>query len=364
MGVVRWAGRRGGPVIGGAALAAIAASTLRRRPADSGTVVELREALARVQRELEQARTLGEIAESLEVDEVAARTLAAASALPGCDAVLLLLRGGGRDAGPLVWSEGLSVEEAAREDVAAAPRGEDGGAAPIHFRLDPQRPRGALTAGIAVRLAADDEPLGYLTVFTRAPDGVLGDEVPRALDALSERAGPAIENARRYREARRLADHDGLTGLHNRRYFHETLAREVSRARRYNRALALVVLDLDDFKEVNDQVGHLAGDAVLAEAAGCLRSVVRSADIACRVGGDEFAVVLPESTLADADGLYRRIAAALETKPPAAKGVLRFSAGVAELRPGDDAASLFQRADDALYRAKESGKGRMAAASA
>ena len=177
------------------------------------------------------------------------------------------------------------------------------------------------------------------------------------------RAGPAIENARRFREARQLADLDALTGLHNRRYFHETLAREVARAHRYERQLALVVFDLDDFKAINDRIGHLAGDGVLAEAAERVRDVVRSADIACRVGGDEFAVILPESALA-------RRRPALPAHPgtrsrrvrSAQAGALSFSAGVAELQPDDDAVAFFERADDALYRAKEPARAGVATA--
>ena len=168
-------------------------------------------------------------------------------------------------------------------------------------------------------------------------------------------------------EARRnrlLADLDGLTGLHNRRYFHEQLAREVARAQRYGRELALVVFDLDDFKSINDRIGHLAGDAVLAETAQRARSVVRSADIACRVGGDEFAVILPESSLDDADQLYRRILNAVSTRPLGQAGKLYLSAGVAELRAEDDPVSFFQRADEALYRAKEAGKGQVVSANA
>ena len=135
------------------------------------------------------------------------------------------------------------------------------------------------------------------------------------LEELALRAGPAIDNARRFREARQLADLDALTGLHNRRYFHETLAREVARAQRYSRSLALVVFDLDDFKAINDRIGHLAGDGVLAEAADRVRDVVRSADVACRVGGDEFAVILPESSLKDADQLYKRLEQAISIRP-------------------------------------------------
>jgi two-component system cell cycle response regulator len=125
----------------------------------------------------------------------------------------------------------------------------------------------------------------------------------------------------------------------------------------------LVVFDIDDFKAVNDRIGHLAGDSVLAEAAERVRSVVRGADIACRIGGDEFAVVLPESTVADAENLYRRLQAALNNWRSGDQQ-LRLSAGMAELEPGDDGALFFKRADAALYKAKDSGKGQAIAATA
>jgi diguanylate cyclase (GGDEF)-like protein len=153
------------------------------------------------------------------------------------------------------------------------------------------------------------------------------------LEELTTRAGPAIENARRFGEARQLADLDALTGLHNRRYFHETLARECSRAHRYDRKLALVVVDIDDFKSINDRIGHLSGDAVLAAVAERIQSVVRSADVACRVGGDEFAVILPESSMADAEQLYRRIQFAVGSRPLGPFERIRRSAGLAELQP-------------------------------
>src|SRR6185437_7440188 len=143
-------------------------------------------------------------------------------------------------------------------------------------------------------LRGQADPIGFLSVFSRSPSRAFGDPELEALEELASRAGPAVENARRFREARKLADLDALTELHNRRYFHETLGREVVRAQRYGRRLALVVFDLDDFKDVNDRIGHLAGDAVLAEAAARVRDVVRSADVPCRVGGDEFAVIMPE----------------------------------------------------------------------
>jgi two-component system cell cycle response regulator len=215
-----------------------------------------------------------------------------------------------------------------------------------------------------VPLPGETETLGYLTVFTRSQRYQFSDDDVWQLETLAVRAGPAIENARRFREARQLADLDALTGLHNRRFFHETLARECARAHRYERKLSLIVFDLDDFKEVNDRVGHLAGDAALAEAAERVREVVRTSDIACRVGGDEFAVILPESSLDDADQLYRRILNAVSSRPLGQAGKLYLSAGVAELRPEDDTVSFFKRSDEALYRAKEAGKGRVVAAGA
>ena len=150
-------------------------------------------------------------------------------------------------------------------------------------------------------MRSDGSTVGSLSAFSRSAGQKLGEAEIEELERLAFRAGPALENARKYSEARALADLDALTGLHNRRFFHETLAREVARAQRYHRELALIVFDLDDFKAINDRIGHLAGDAVLAEAAERMLTVVRSADIACRVGGDEFAVVLPESNGEEAE---------------------------------------------------------------
>jgi len=233
-----------------------------------------------------------------------------------------------------------------------------GEATPSESRVRP------ILAGLAVPIHGELDTIGLLTVFSRTSRQGLEPDVVGELEALTLRAGPAIENARRFREARHQADLDALTGLHNRRYFHETLARETARAQRYNRRLALIVLDLDDFKAINDRIGHLAGDTVLAEVAERVRDVVRQSDIACRVGGDELAVILPESALADAEQLYRRIQTAVSSRPITHAGRLLLSAGIAELRSQDDPFALFQRADEALYRAKQAGKGRVASETA
>jgi diguanylate cyclase (GGDEF)-like protein len=323
-------------------------------------VRELGEALERAETETRRAHRLSDVTASIDLDEVLARTLEATRQLPGADAAVISLAHG-PEGRPVVATLGLSREEAERQPpIGGPPDGRAARAVGISYHYAPDELAGAegvIHSGIAVPLMAEGEITGHLAVFTRARARSFGDDAVDELELLAKRAAPAIENARRFREARRLADLDALTGLHNRRYFHDTLDREVARAHRYHRELALAVYDLDDFKAVNDQIGHLDGDAVLAEAAERIRTVVRSADIPCRVGGDEFGVILPESSRVDAEQLSRRIQRAIDAEPLGQAGRLTVSAGVAELNGNDDARSLFQRADSALYRAKATDKG-------
>jgi len=325
---------------------------------------DLSGALDHAREETARSAQLGEIGSTIDLDEVLARTLEAAGGLVGVDGAMVVLDRADRSGSPLVATVGLSAEEAAAQPGPGAPDLVRARAALTSYLYDERVATGEPIRGciaVPVRNEAED-PIGTLRVFWRTGHGLAQEEIA-PLEELAGRAGPAIENARRFQEARQLADLDALTGLHNYRYFHETLAREVARAHRYGRRLALVVFDIDDFKAVNDRIGHLAGDSVLAEAAQRVRSVVRGADIACRIGGDEFAVVLPESTTADAENLYRRLESAMSNWRSGSE-LLRLSAGIAELEPNDDVTSFFKRADDALYRAKERGKGQAAAAAA
>ncbi|MCC6223604.1 MAG: sensor domain-containing diguanylate cyclase [Thermoleophilia bacterium] len=367
-----------GIAVGGAGLAVLVlllAIARRRRPSmeletmlrESSTRVEamisdLSTQLDQANEQNARSQQLAEIGTTIDLDEVLARTLEAAGALLGVDGAMITLENGD-EAVPLVATVGLSDQETSAQ-VAARDWGRRR-AAVVSYLYPGEADLGEPIRGSAhVPIRSDgDEIVGTLSVFWRTIDRTPGAEQVELLEELAVRAGPAIGNARRFQEARQLADLDALTGLHNYRYFHETLAREVARAHRYSRHLALVVFDIDDFKAVNDRIGHLAGDSVLAEAAHRVRSVVRGADIACRVGGDEFAVILPEATTADAESLYRRLQAAMANWRPNADH-LRLSAGIAELEPEDDAVSLFKRADEALYRAKAGGKGQAIAATA
>jgi diguanylate cyclase (GGDEF)-like protein len=306
-------------------------------------------------------RFVVELAASLDLDQVTGRTLEAVATIPGVEAAFL--DAAGPDGARLAASLGIAEDEAAKTAV-SIPDNDNLRAVEIsyRYRLDAADESSSLVrSGVVVPLRADGEPVGTLSAFTRSPIRQISDAEIDELESVAFKAGAALENARRYTEARALADLDALTRLHNRRYFHETLAREVVRALRYQRRLAVVVFDLDDFKAINDRIGHLAGDGVLAEAAERLLTAVRTADIACRVGGDEFAVILPEGGADDGEELAGRIAHAIAARPIGNAGVLQLSAGVAELRATDQPDDLFKRADDALYRAKELGKARTVA---
>jgi diguanylate cyclase (GGDEF)-like protein len=322
--------------------------TLERRMDELAS--ELAGALARADEESRRSRFLGQIAGSIDLDEVVARTLEAAAEVTGADAALLCLDG--RDAsGPVVAAHGLASDGAT--PISGPPDGSKARAVHVSYSYaEPEE--GQIHHGLGVPL----EDTGTMSVYSRTAGRGFDAEDARRLAGLVERAAPALGNAQEFREARQLADLDALTGLHNRRYFHETLARECARAHRYNRKLALIVFDLDDFKDVNDRIGHLGGDSVLSEAAERVRSVVRTADIPCRVGGDEFAVIMPESGIEPAEQLFARLQGAISGRPIGTAGRLHISAGVAELKPEDDSVSFFERADQALYRAKDAGKNR------
>jgi diguanylate cyclase (GGDEF)-like protein len=162
----------------------------------------------------------------------------------------------------------------------------------------------------------------------------------------------------------RQATTDTLTGLPNRALFQKLLGSGIERNRRYDRRLSLLFIDLDGFKEVNDQKGHDVGDLVLKEAAVRLRRAVRVSDEVARLGGDEFTVILSEVTQADdAETVAAKVVDALSRPYEVAGEVLDLSAsvGIATCpRDGIDGDQLLHAADEAMYRAKHAGKNRYA----
>jgi diguanylate cyclase (GGDEF)-like protein len=321
---------------------------------------DLSQALERAERESRRNRLFGELGGSIDLQDLMDRVLDAAMEVSGFDAAMIVVEGHG--AAPVVASRALTPDEAEKPPtsgvVGALP-----GTITVTYRYgrDREAPESRLICGglFVPLIGRDLAPIGTLSLFWRNPDFEPTREHIERAENLAESSIPAIENARRYGEARKQAETDALTGLYNQRFFHETLRREVLRAQRYERNLALIVFDVDDFKGINDQIGHLAGDRVLAQAADRLRDAVRSVDFPCRIGGDEFAVILPESSAQDADQLYRRVQSSMRgTALGPDEDRLRLSAGIAELQHGDTAAGLFERADAALYRAKDQGKDR------
>jgi diguanylate cyclase (GGDEF)-like protein len=161
---------------------------------------------------------------------------------------------------------------------------------------------------------------------------------------------------------REAATVDHLTGLPNRRAFQDHLGRAVAQAGRSRTPLALLMLDVDGFKALNDAHGHEAGDAALVALSGALEGILREADIPARLGGDEFSVVLPATTAEGARHLAERVRAAVEAARlplPANEAALSVSVGAAAFVPGMMPEQLLRAADEALYRAKREGRNRV-----
>jgi len=190
-----------------------------------------------------------------------------------------------------------------------------------------------------------------------------GDQLRFGSVILKYLSGADIENAF-HEEIYQLTIVDNLTGLANRREFDDVLAREFARARRYGRRFSVLTLDIDYFKTVNDTFGHPRGDDVLMEIGRLIKGRLRANDLAARLGGEEFALILPETELAGAATVAEQLRAETAAVVVASeRNEIRvtISIGCAELGAGDqDALALFRRSDQKLYEAKSGGRNRIA----
>lgn len=207
----------------------------------------------------------------------------------------------------------------------------------------------------SVPLLMDDRVIGVLDVESKRLDAFPAD-IQKVLEAFAALAALAIYRAQHQEELEHLALTDGLTGLANNRAFWESLHREMARARRFDQPLSLIVLEIDRFKRVNDTYGHLKGDSALREIARVLAHTCRTMDIAARFGGDEFALVLPQTARKDAMNVANRLRDAIANMRLDGHIQLTVSIGLSAYpEDGMTPNALFAVADYAMYRIKEKG---------
>jgi diguanylate cyclase (GGDEF)-like protein len=323
---------------------------------------ELRRGLARLGDTLSSTHDLNRILKVI-LDTAIGTTRSAAGAI--------LVRHDGRD--ELVLRAGRHLEDRGVTDTVRIAVGEGvsgrvaetgdaifGTVADLPVRLAPVEP--AADQLISVPLRTGGGVLGVLNLYDRADGEPFGEPDLETIQTFAGQAAVAIDNVLLHQEAQRLSVTDGLTGLGNYRSFQQTLTREVDRAARFERPLALLMLDLDRFKHVNDEHGHQIGDAVLVQVADRVREEVREVDIVARYGGEEFVIILPETGIEGASHLADRICERVRATPvrtTAGDLTVTVSVGVAVYpQHGSSSTGLVRAADQALYAAKADGRDR------
>ena len=218
---------------------------------------------------------------------------------------------------------------------------------------------------IAVPITAGRTVLGVICVADHVDDRPFSREDLAVLRTLAAPAALALSRERARLDAHDFAQAaiiDPLSGLFNRRYFHERLEEELDRARRHSTTVALLMIDVDNFKSINDRFGHLAGDLVIRSVGDILKRSVRKFDLCTRFGGEEFAIVMPGSTPESSASVAERIRQRIEAFKPSETELteLRVTASIGmAVSEGASARELIARADQALYEAKRAGKNRL-----
>lgn len=209
---------------------------------------------------------------------------------------------------------------------------------------------------LAIPLVVQGSCVGVLNLESRRVGAFARSDIHQ-LAPFASGLALLIDNAQKTLLLQDQATHDGLTGFLNRRTMDDTLAVELKRAARYHRDMSLAMLDIDGFKAVNDTLGHDEGDRLLRAFAGCIRKIARVSDLLYRYGGDEFLLLLPETTSEQADEILKRLDGILCPELTTTLGRVTFSAGIASYVDDASAEKLIKLADDRLYQSKRLGKG-------
>jgi len=259
---------------------------------------------------------------------------------------------------PILATVGLSQAEVAQVGRMGVPDYRGARALQVSFNGEAETPPGdaPIRSGLAVPLLDIEHAPGMLAVLTRAPDRRFSEYDITTLEDVVSGTRLALEQSLELHEPDPVPELDPLTELYDRRAFHALLEREIARARTARQPLVLLMLDVDRLTKLNAHVGHLGADELLTRIATLLRDLVGEDDLACRIGGGRFAVLMPRSDTRDGERLFERLQTILHERPFPEVGVITVSGGVAGLLATDDAAALLGRSDAALGLAKVSGR--------
>jgi len=210
-----------------------------------------------------------------------------------------------------------------------------------------------------VPLVCHGRVVGVLNLADKvAPCGFTREDIA-LIELFGQLVGASIGNIKLFEKMQRQATRDGLTGLMNHKTFYEALERELWRSRRYGGTISLIMADIDNLKKINDTRGHRAGDTAIREISRRIKECTRQIDMAARYGGDEFAVILPNTGIEEASLVAQRIVEAVGHPPAIWQGQevpLSISIGVGQYDADSDPEDITSRSDQALYHAKQAGK--------
>lgn len=217
---------------------------------------------------------------------------------------------------------------------------------------------------MSIPLISFGQTLGVLTLHSTQPNAFRESGV-QSLESVADICANSIQNAHYVERVKQLAYLDGLTGIFNRRFFELRIMEEIERARRYGVGMAVVMTDIDEFKKLNDEFGHLLGDEVLRQVSSLFHQQLRKVDVVCRYGGEEFAILLTQISTQQAIAIAEKLRRLVEKfQFPGVPRTITISAGVASFPThGKTRDELVRAADSGLYAAKQSGRNRICVAS-